>query len=688
MQTTVIPPGRIRPLTAGGWKRLGAALEILAVGIAVPGTLVATQGALPDARTAALGAAYLAAWLTFTMIVRGNQGSLPEGAIDLVSRALGASAIGLVLVLATASLVGASHPALTALWLAGTTLASVCAARLVLLFFERRARRRGTLSSPALLVGAGAIGAQIARRLKERPELGLDPVGFLESDPGPQVADLPPGVPLLGELDDLPRVAAQTEARHAILAFSAERDHRLAKLVEKCQELGLEVSVVPRLFESMNHRASLEHIGGLPLVGLRAVDPRGWRFALKYALDQLVALAALLSLAPLLVAIAVAVRLSSPGPVIFRQRRVGRDNEIFELFKFRTMQSAAAADFLPGAGLAPGGIEGQDRRTAVGRWLRQTSLDELPQLLNVARGQMSLIGPRPERPQFVERFEREIPYYAERHRVKPGITGWAQVNGLRGPTSIADRAEWDRHYIHNWSLALELRIVAMTLAELTRFGERDAPVAVSSQAGRSDAQERAEEGDPRPLRLVEAPDGSSPKQASAEAATRWFCGYCGAPPIGAAVPTPTARVCQRCGTGLLLEASEEVAPAGGEPFMVVDSQLTVQALSQHAERMLAVSEPQVTNRPVSELLVAADSEQENGESFAQLLGRAASSDEQIYGAFVRPRSTFGVRLRARIGYCGPPRAALLVLETSPTKPQLRLVVHRDAVQPRARAGQR
>jgi lipopolysaccharide/colanic/teichoic acid biosynthesis glycosyltransferase len=172
----------------------------------------------------------------------------------------------------------------------------------------------------------------------------------------------------------------------------------------------------------------------------------------------------ILVLAPLLAAIAITVSLTSPGPVLFRQRRVGRDGHAFDLLKFRTMGDPASSNvFEPPVGCAPGGIEGEDRRTRIGRFLRATSLDELPQLINVLRGDMSLVGPRPERPDYVTRFAREVARYDDRHRVKSGITGWAQVNGLRGQTSIADRVEWDNYYIQNWSLGLDLRILALTV---------------------------------------------------------------------------------------------------------------------------------------------------------------------------------------------------------------------------------
>jgi lipopolysaccharide/colanic/teichoic acid biosynthesis glycosyltransferase len=197
------------------------------------------------------------------------------------------------------------------------------------------------------------------------------------------------------------------------------------------------------------------------------------------------ALLALIVLSPVLLALSLAVRASSPGPVIFRQRRIGRDGAEFELMKFRTMRTGSDESFTPRVGDAPGGIEGADRRTRIGRWLRATSLDELPQLVNVLRGEMSLIGPRPERPEFAGQFAREIRGYDGRHRVRPGITGWAQANGLRGQTSIADRVEFDNHYIKNWSPELEVRTVALTFAELVKL--RDAqPVATKPPASGPD----------------------------------------------------------------------------------------------------------------------------------------------------------------------------------------------------------
>ena len=201
------------------------------------------------------------------------------------------------------------------------------------------------------------------------------------------------------------------------------------------------------------------------------------KLTLKRTTDVVIAGLVMLALGPLMLAIAFAVRLSSPGPVLFRQRRVGQGGREFVLLKFRTMVGdQGRRDFALPAGVAPGGVEGRDRRTRVGRWLRTTSLDELPQLVNVLRGDMSVVGPRPERPEYAKRFALTVPGYVDRLRVKAGITGWAQANGLRGQTPIADRVAYDNYYIDNWSLGLELRTLVLTAVELGRLRDRGAAI--------------------------------------------------------------------------------------------------------------------------------------------------------------------------------------------------------------------
>jgi exopolysaccharide biosynthesis polyprenyl glycosylphosphotransferase len=333
--------------------------------------------------------------------------------------------------------------------------------------------RATTDARPTLIIGAGNVGQRTAKRLLDAPGLGLRPVGFLDKEPLVN-GNSPRAVPVLGASWDLDRVVAANGVEHVIITFSTAPDDVLLRIARRCDELGVDVSFVPRFFERMNERVTVEHLGGLPLLSVEPTNPKAWQFGVKYAIDRVVAATLLLLAAPLLIAATVAVWASVGRPILYQQRRVGRDGREFDMLKFRSMKTATTAThefpltaLLPGTG--PGGVEGIDRRTRVGRFMRRTAIDEVPQLLNVLRGDMSIVGPRPERPEFVEMFERDVHRYGERHRVKAGITGWAQVHGLRGKTSLADRVEWDNYYIDNWSLWLDLKIVLATGLALVRF---------------------------------------------------------------------------------------------------------------------------------------------------------------------------------------------------------------------------
>jgi len=334
---------------------------------------------------------------------------------------------------------------------------------------EKRARRDGHGLRPTLIIGAGNIGRLLAQRLLERPELGLRPIGFLDKEPraSPEL-----GLPILGASWDFERVVAEHNVKHVVVSFSTAPTHVLLGILERAERLGLDASFVPRLYERTTSQMSIQHIGGLPLISSRRVDPNGWHFAVKYAFDRLVAAMLVVLAAPLLALVALGVWLDLGRPILFRQERVGRDGKPFGILKFRSMHHGDASSATPGvpltSGLAPGGVEGEDRRSRMGAFIRTTSLDELPQLFNVLTGDMSLVGPRPERPEFASRFSEDVLRYAQRHRVKSGITGWAQVHGLRGKTSIADRAEWDNYYIENFSLWLDFKILLLTLAAVAR----------------------------------------------------------------------------------------------------------------------------------------------------------------------------------------------------------------------------
>lgn len=368
--------------------------------------------------------------------------------------------------------------------------------RVLMACAQRWARARRLVGKPVLIMGAGMVGAQVARRLESHPEYGLTPVGFLDEQPRAVAEVGGRDVPVLGTLEDLEKAVRRTNARNVIVAFSSVADARISRLIQTCQELGIDVSVVPRMFDTISNRVAYDTVGALPLLSFSSVNPNGLQFAVKYAADRVLAALILVVLSPLLALIALAVKLTTGGPVFFSQTRVGLDGHEFKMLKFCTMRgcpeevgesdAAWAERIVKGDGLngsvlresagqievvdvtAEGGSSEEDRRTGVGRLLRRLSLDELPQLFNILRGDMSLVGPRPERVSYVRVFEQVVRRYPDRHRVKSGVTGWAQVHGLRGQTSLADRVEWDNYYITHWSLGLDLKILAMTLVALLR----------------------------------------------------------------------------------------------------------------------------------------------------------------------------------------------------------------------------
>lgn len=322
----------------------------------------------------------------------------------------------------------------------------------------RLAARRG--GEPAIIIGAGAAGEVVARTLLERPELGLRPVGFLDTVGVAESERLP--APVLGAPEDLRRVAAGTKARHVIVAFGRVDDAAVARALRESRETSMTVYVVPRLFELGVSGA--DDLWGLPLVRLRrpAAQAPSWRC--KRVLDIGIAATGLVLAAPLFAVVALAVRVSSPGPALYRQERIGQHGRSFELLKFRSMT-------VNEDGATTWSVADDDRRTPVGRLLRKTHLDELPQLLNVLRGDMSVVGPRPERPAFVARFSEEVPGYAHRHRVPVGLTGWAQVHGLVGDTSLEERVRFDNYYIEHWSLWRDLAILLRTPKTMASSGE-------------------------------------------------------------------------------------------------------------------------------------------------------------------------------------------------------------------------
>jgi exopolysaccharide biosynthesis polyprenyl glycosylphosphotransferase len=391
--------------------------------------------------------------------------------LDDLGTIAGATAIASMTTIALPVLTGAATSGLPAqgvrLWLFATVYLTASRGGIIASIAATR-RDGGTV--PTLIVGAGSVGRVIAKRLLEHREIGLAPIGYLDKEPLSETDLDTPTLPVLGASWDLGEVIETHGVGHVVFTFSTAPHDVMLRMIDECNKRGVRVTLVPRLFERLPRDLTIDYLGGIPLFSIHSSSPASWRFRLKYALDRVIAGAALLVLAPVMLALAIGVLLSAGWPVFFRQRRAGRDGRTFDMLKFRSMRGTMPEAEVDGLSLevAPGGVEGEDRRTRFGTFMRRTSLDELPQFINVLRGEMSIIGPRPERPEFAEVFASCVHRYEDRHRVKAGITGWAQISGLRGKTSLADRVEWDNWYIENWSPWLDVKILLRTTAAVAR----------------------------------------------------------------------------------------------------------------------------------------------------------------------------------------------------------------------------
>jgi Undecaprenyl-phosphate glucose phosphotransferase len=321
---------------------------------------------------------------------------------------------------------------------------------------ERR-WRAGIGLKRVLIAGAGDLGRLVADKLLEHRELGFKLVGFLDDRAsGDHIGYR--GLPLLGTLAEGSEILRQERIDHLYVALPLEEHVKMLSLVEATSREGIDVHVVPDLLQFIALRARLENLDGVPIISLNDVPLRGVNSLLKRTIDVVISGAALVVLGIPLLIIAGLIRRSSAGGVFYTQERMGLDGRAFQVYKFRSMFAGAEDESGP-----VWARENDPRCTPVGRWLRRFDLDELPQFWNVLRGDMSIVGPRPERPYFVEQFKHRIPQYMLRHKVKAGITGWAQVNGWRGNTSLEKRIEYDLYYIENWSVGLDLKIMWLTV---------------------------------------------------------------------------------------------------------------------------------------------------------------------------------------------------------------------------------
>jgi Undecaprenyl-phosphate glucose phosphotransferase len=335
----------------------------------------------------------------------------------------------------------------------GFTYASREAVRELL---ERR-WRAGIGLKRILIAGAGDLGRLVADRILQHRELGYQVIGFVDDRAGGDHIGYR-GLPLLGTLVEAGEIAQRERIDHLYVALPLDEHAKLLDLMEVASRECIDVKVVPDLLQFIALRARLEDLDGLPIINVNDVPLQGFNSWVKRGIDIVLSTAALMVLAIPLAIIAALVKWTSPGPVFYEQERMGLDGRGFSVYKFRSMYQDAEETTGP-----VWARENDTRATPVGRWLRRFDLDELPQFWNVLKGDMSIVGPRPERPFFVQQFKHRIPQYMLRHKVKAGITGWAQVNGWRGNTSLEKRIEYDLYYIENWSVSLDLKIMWLTI---------------------------------------------------------------------------------------------------------------------------------------------------------------------------------------------------------------------------------
>jgi len=328
----------------------------------------------------------------------------------------------------------------------------------------RSLRQHRRLRQRALILGAGTVAAALAGNLQNHPEYGLEPEGLLDDDPLLSEEELP--VPVLGGYGALATVLEEHRIDVVIVTYGTAREPKVVPMLRACDRMKCEIFFVPRLFELHAVTKDTEVLWGMPLVRLRRAPFRTSAWIVKRIGDIVISALAVIALAPVLLLCAAMSRWET-GSVLFRQTRIGLDVRPFMLYKFCSLRPASPTDSSTRWNITQDGRMGR-----FGRFLRRTSLDELPQLINVLRGDMSLVGPRPERPFFVDEFTRQIPWYTARHRVPSGLTGWAQVHGLRGDTSIADRARFDNFYIENWSMWGDLKIMVRTVGQVLKGAGR------------------------------------------------------------------------------------------------------------------------------------------------------------------------------------------------------------------------
>lgn len=403
---------------------------------------------------------FLVIFRALQLYVRPQLGSFP-GKIPRLIRAVG---IGMLLTTALAFAFRTEPPIsrLTILIALAAILLFVMLERFFLFRLEIKLSRGRHLSKRILIVGTDSVAAHLRRGLESDPRLRSRVVGFIRTGTGDADATLPSYL-IRGDLAELETILDTHPADQIILSDSNIGHQRVLEIILACERNMIVFNMVPDMFHIMTGSMDMQTVDDIPLLGVsRWPLDYFWNRVLKRLEDIAGAFFGILAIAPFIAVIAVLIKRSSPGPVFYKQKRCGENGREFSIYKFRTMHADAEKESGP-----VWTVENDPRRTRLGSFLRHTNIDELPQLWNVLRGDMSLVGPRPERPHFVEKFKDDIDRYMRRHVSRPGMTGWAQVNGLRGNTSIEERIKYDLYYLEHWSLSFDFKILIRTLTART-----------------------------------------------------------------------------------------------------------------------------------------------------------------------------------------------------------------------------
>lgn len=430
--------------------------------IPFPNELVTT---IPFSRYLGLLGVWVACLVLALFIYRQYYVSRAPSRVDQLYSIAAAISIGTLISVGVASLIFKNTPGslfeidfprimLVYAWL--LAIVGIMVVRILHQVGRTRLRSFGLGQDRLLIVGTGEVAQIIMQRIQWQPQLGYILMGVVTANGGNGLPDIN-GVPVLGQAKELTQLIEQHQIDEVIIAMPEKGHREVIRVISMCQRGRVSIKVFPDVFAFVTSEATIDDLGGLPLLTVRDYSMRGYGLMLKRLIDIAGAAFGLIVLSPLMLLTAIAIKLESPGPVFFIQERMGLDGKLFPMIKFRSMRTDAEHH---GPGWT---VKDDPRRTRLGSFLRRVDIDEMPQLINVLLGEMSLVGPRPEQPYYVEQFQEKVPRYMERHREKAGMTGWAQVNGLRGDTSIEERTRYDIWYTENWSPLLDIKILLRTV---------------------------------------------------------------------------------------------------------------------------------------------------------------------------------------------------------------------------------